>query len=162
MTHSSARTEYAVQSLPAAVQSQTPRLCAPGRGPPERYSTRYMCFVSAPPQRGPASAEEALEAALDALGRGPAERSQEGYVSEVSGRSVPGRLLAVLLQYIAIVSRFWPPRPQYRCCRSRPEGRRGGSSGAETHGWRRASLLQHLVLEVPPTMLERLISSEYA
>ena len=159
MTHSSARTEYAVQSLPAAVQSQTPRLRAPGRGPPERYSTRCMCFVSAPPQRGPASAEEALEAALDALGRGPPERSREGYVSEVSGRSVPGRLLAVMLIYSNICW-FWPPRRLYRRCRSRPGRGRGGASGAETHGWRRASLLQHLVSEVPPTMLERLISSE--
>ena len=42
---------------------------------------------------------------------------------------------------------FWPPRRQCSCGRSRPERDAGGASGAETPGWRRASLLQHLVSE---------------
>ena len=162
MTHSSVLVKYAAQSDPAVLWKLMPRQSVSGRGPPERHSTRYMCFVSSPPQRGPLPPEDRPEAAPATPERGRTPRRQERHLSEVSGRSVPGRLFGLVLRIIAIIDWFWPPRPQCGCCRSRPERGGGSASGAKTHGWRRASLLQHLVSEVPPTMLERLISSEYA
>ena len=54
VTHSSAGAEYAAQSDLAAVQSQMPRLRAPGRGPSELllYMNGVLCLLPTPARTG--------------------------------------------------------------------------------------------------------------
>ena len=101
-THSSVGLNTRVWAFQQPSKARRGARASPRKDLPNDCCTGIVCFVSAPPQRGPTSAEEGPGPALDAPRRGPAERSPVRQGPEASGESVAGRLSGRSFAYNAI------------------------------------------------------------
>ena len=107
-----------------------------------------LCLLPTPARTGFGGGRPAALAGGSETGRGSTKPGETLSISvwRVRVRSPFGSFCIILCNN----KLFWPPRPQCGCCRSRPVRGAGSSSGAETHGWRRASPPTRYCIRVPP------------